>query len=133
MNESYAAKNDSKSGFEAVFQPGCSTYIVFSGQKATIGTSRLHEAFTLISLHSCAAWNDGLKLTITGHRNSERVQTHTATLLFGKPQAIYLRWENIDKVIFESFVRRFYQPAPMYALPSNHHFILTQLTLERVD
>ena len=83
MNESYAAKNDSKSGFEAVLQPGCSTYIVFSGQKATIGTSRLHEAFTLISLHACAAWNDGLKLTITGHRNSERVQTHTATLLFG--------------------------------------------------
>jgi len=133
INESYAAKNSSKSGYETVFQPGCSTNIVFSGKQASIGTSRFNETFTLISLHVCAAWNDGLKLTITGHRNSERIQTHTSILLFGKPQPIVLNWKNIDKIIFKSFGGTLHQRAPRPALGADNHFILTQLTLERAN
>jgi hypothetical protein len=133
MNEPYAAKNYSKSGYAAVFQPGSSANIIFSGKKASIGTSRSNETFTLISVHVCAAWNDSLKLAITGHRNSGRVQTHTSTLLFGKPQPILLTWANIDKVIFKSFGGTLHQPAPRRPLAANHHFILIQLTLEPTD
>jgi hypothetical protein len=58
--------------------------------------------FTLISLTACAAWNDNLELTIRGHRNSIQTNTHTTTLLFGKPGLIVLNWKDIDKVTFKS-------------------------------
>ena len=62
---------------------------------------RPNETFNFVSITACAAWNDDVQLTITGYRNSKQMNTHTATLSFGKPQLILLQWKDIDKVTFK--------------------------------
>ncbi|CAF1460996.1 unnamed protein product [Rotaria sp. Silwood1] len=81
---------------------GGSGNIAFFEQKASVSVARPNEKFTFFSVAACAAWNDNLQLTITGHRNSIEINTHTEILLFGKPKPILLFLENLDKITLES-------------------------------
>jgi hypothetical protein len=102
MHESHAVKNFPKSGYVTSFIPAGSLHIAFFKEVASISTKSSDEAFALVSLTACAAWNDDLQLTITAYRNSIQVNNHNIILLFGRPQRIFLRWKNIDKVTFKS-------------------------------
>jgi hypothetical protein len=102
-HESYLKKEHPNSGYVTVFNNGCSPHIAFFKDEASIAIERPNETFTFVSVTACAAWNDDLQLTITGHRKSTEVNTHTTKLLFGQPQRIFLQWKNIDKITFKSF------------------------------
>jgi len=90
------------SGYVTSFTNGGSPHIAYFKDEGSISVERLNETFTLVSLTACAAWNDDLQFTITGHQNSIQINTHTTTLLFGKPEPILLYWKDIDKVILKS-------------------------------
>ncbi len=91
-----------KSGYAAAFNIGCGPHIAYIVNEASIAIERLNETFTFVSITACAAWNDDLQLTITGHRYSTQINTHTAKLLFGQPQLILLQWKNIDTITFKA-------------------------------
>lgn len=97
----YANAKQPKSGYRGAFIPDGSSHAAYFRDDASLCTEFPNSVFTLVSITACAAWNDDLQLTITGHRRSTQVDTHTLILLFGKPQMIFLQWENIDKVIFK--------------------------------
>jgi hypothetical protein len=101
-HESFLKTNCPNSGYVTSFTPGGSPHIAYFGEEASIDVEHSEKMFTLISLTACAAWNDNLELTIRGHRNSIQNNTHTTTLLFGKPGLIVLNWKDIDKVTFKS-------------------------------
>ena len=101
-HELYVKESHPKSGYVTAFMPGGSPHIAFFKEEASISAEDSNETFTLVSLTACAAWNDDLQLTITGYRNSTQINTHTTTLLFGKPQLILLQWKDIDKITFKS-------------------------------
>ncbi len=129
-HELFMKKSYPKSGYVTAFIPGGSPHIAYFVDEASISVERLGEMFTLISLTTCAAWNDGLQLTITGYRNSIQINTHTTILLFGKPQLILLQWKNIDKVTFKPFGGT--------GNPGNGGFVgthtaITQLTIGPLD
>ena len=110
--------------------PGSSPHIAFFLEEASINAEQADKAFTLISVSACAAWNDDLKLTIKGSRNSIETSTHTATLLSGKAQLILLQWKDIDKVTFE--------PSGGTAHPGTGstqglHVVITQVTIGPQD
>jgi surface antigen len=127
MEKSYAMETYPKSGYVSSFMPGGSSHIAFFNEEAVISSEESNETFTLVSLTACAAWNDNLHLTISGYRNSIQVNTHTSTLIFGKPQVIILLWRNIDKITFQPSGGTLHQANK--ELESDTHCILTQLTI----
>jgi len=86
--------------------------------------------FTLISFTACAASKDHLHLSITGHQNSIEIDTHTTTLLFGKPQLILLNWKDIDKITFKPSGGTAH---PGTGRPAGLHVVITQLTIDPHD
>ncbi len=102
-HESYLKKEYPNSGYVAAFKNGCGPQIAYFKNEVSITTAGPNETFTFVSVTACAVWNDDLQLTITGHRKSTEVNTHTTKLLFGQPQRIFLQWKNIDKITFQSF------------------------------
>ncbi len=102
-HESYLKREHPNSGYVTVFNNGCSPHIAYFKNEVSITNAGPNETFTFVSVTACAAWNDDLQLTITGHRKSTEVNTHTTTLLFGQPQLIFLQWKSIDKITFNSF------------------------------
>jgi hypothetical protein len=90
------------SGYVTAFNTGCGPHIALFKKEASITIERLNKIFSFVSIAACAAWNDDLQLTITGHRYSTQINTHTATLLFGQPQLILLQWKNIDTITFKA-------------------------------
>jgi surface antigen len=128
MERSYATETYPESGYVTAFNPDGSSHIAFFNEEATVSVKESNETFTLVSLAACTAWNDNLHLTIIGYRNSKQVNTHTSTLLFGKPQVIVLLWKNIDEITL--------QPSGGTAhsenseLESDTHCVLTQLTID---
>ncbi len=129
-HKSFLKKNYPNSGYVTAFIPEGSPHIAYLDKEASISVERLGETFTLISLSTCAAWNDDLQLIITGYRNSIQINTHTATLLFGKPQRILLQWKNIDKVIFQPFGGIAH---PGSGSSTFLHAVITQLTIGALD
>jgi len=125
-DERYWKKERPKSGYAAAFTNGCGPHIAFFANEASIAIERPNETFTFVSVTACAAWNDDLQLTITGHRNSTEINTHTATLLFGQPQLILLQWKNIEKIAFKSFGGTSH-PGTGVASP---YAVVTQLTID---
>jgi hypothetical protein len=101
-NKSFFKEKYPKSGYITAFNTGCSPHLGYFLEKASITIERPNETFAFVSITACAAWNDDLKLTITGYRNSIQTNTHTTTLIFGQPQVILLQWKNIDKITFQS-------------------------------
>jgi hypothetical protein len=115
-----------KSGYATSFTPGGSPHIVYFSEEASIDVEHLNKTFTLISFTASAAWNDDLQLTITGYRNLVQINTHTTTLLFGKPQLILLNWKDIDKVTFKPFGGTAH---PGSDGSKRLHVVVTQLTI----
>ncbi len=125
-HESYMKTKYPNSGYVTAFRPGCSPHIAYFSKDASIDAEPPNQTFTFVSLVACAAWNDNLQLTITGYRNSVQTNKHTTELVFGQPQHIPLRWENIDKVTFKPFGGTAH---PGSGSGSNLHVIITQLTI----
>jgi hypothetical protein len=104
---------------------GGSPHIAYFGKEASISVEHSDKTFTLISFTACAAWNDDMQLTITGHRNSIEIDMHTTTLLFGKPQLILLNWKDIDKITFKPFGGILHRGSSGPGL----HVVITQITI----
>ena len=130
MHKSHADIKFPKSGYVTSFTPGGSQHIAFSSKEVSIGVEMLNETITLVSVTACAAWNDDLQLTITGHRHSTQINAHTATLLFGQPKPILLQWKNIDKIIFQSSGGTAH---PGSGGSTGLHVIFTELTITPTD
>ena len=94
MHESDWRQKYPASGYVTAFIPGGSPHIAYFDEDASIEVERPNETFTLISITVCAAWNDNLQFSITGCRDAVQTNTHTATLLFGRPQLILLQWKK---------------------------------------
>ena len=129
-HESNLKKRHPISGYVTAFNTGCGPHVAFFTKKASVAIERPNETFTFISVTACAVWNDDLQLTITGHRSSTQMNTHTVTLLFGQPQLILLQWKNIDKITFE--------PSGGTAHPGTGsgvgpHVVITQLTINLLN
>ena len=122
----YADKQHPRSGYVTSFIPGGSPHIAYFSPAASINVELPNETITLVSVTACAAWNDDLQLTITGHQKSTEVNTHTSTLRFGQPQLILLQWKNIDKIIFELSGGKAH---PGSDKASGLHVIFTDLTI----
>ncbi len=129
-HKSYLKNKHPDSGYVTDFTTGCGPHIAFFKDKASIAIERPNETFTFISVTACAAWNDNLQLTITGHRNSTQINTHTTTLLFGQPQLILLQWKNIDTINFKSFGGTAH---PGNGEGSGSHVMITQLTIDLLN
>jgi len=119
-----------KSGYITAFMPGSSPHVAYFCKEASISVEHSHKTFTFVSVTACAAWNDDLQLSITGHRNAIQTNTHRTTLLFGKPQLILLNWKNIDKVTFTSSGGTAHPGSGGSALI---HVAITQLTVGSLD
>jgi hypothetical protein len=119
-----------KSGYVTAFTSGCGPHIAFFKDEASIAIERPNETFTFVSVTACAAWNDDLQLTITGHRNSTQINTHTATLLFGQPQLILLQWKNIDTITFKSSGGTAH---PETGPGTGSQVVITQLTIDLLN
>ena len=102
MHKDYAEAKYPKSGYLGAFILEGSSHVAYFKEQGSLSVQSANSIFTLVSITACAAWNDGLELTITGHRESRQTDIHTVILLYGKPQMILLQWENIDKVVFKS-------------------------------
>lgn len=124
MHEQYAKLNYPDKGYTTAFTSSGSQYIIWSSSSATISVERDKQVFSVVSLEACAVYNDNVKLTITGHRNSIQVYTHISTLLFGKSDTIELCWTDIETLKFESV-----GGTPRRELSGGPHFLLTSLTL----
>jgi hypothetical protein len=129
-HELFLKKEHPKSGYMTSFISGGSPQIAFFSKEASVSVEHVHKTFTFVSVTSCAAWNDDMQLTVTGHRNSVQTNTHTTTLLFGKPKLILLNWKNINKVIFT--------PSGGTAHPESGgstqlQTVITQLTIDLLD
>jgi hypothetical protein len=129
-HELFFKKEHPKSGYVTAFTSGCGPHIAFFKDQASIAIERPNETFTFVSNTACAAWNDDLQLTITGHRNSTEINTHTATLLFGQPQLILLQWKNIDTIIFKSFGGTAH---PGSGSGAGSQVVITQLTIDLLN
>ena len=116
-----------KSGYLNAFIANSSSHIAFFKHEGSLSAPSTTDAFNLVSITACAAWNDGLELTITGYRRSIQTDTHTVILLFDKPQMILLQWESIDKVIFKSSGGTVHPESG--GSGSGSQVVLTQLTL----
>lgn len=125
--ESHFKKCYPNSGYVAAFDNGCGPRIAIFKDEASIAIERPNETFNFVSVSACAAWNDDLQLTITGHRNSTQMNTHTAILLFGKPQVILLQWKNINKITFKSSGGTSHNGASPHTYS---HTVITQLTID---
>ena len=101
VHERYTKEKYASSGYVTAFIPGGSSYIAFSSSFASISVENEEEVFGILSLWACAAWNDDLKLTITGYRKSVQMHKQTSTLLRGKPSLIQLCWTDIDMIMFQ--------------------------------
>ncbi|CAF3980570.1 unnamed protein product [Rotaria sp. Silwood1] len=126
VNELFFKIRHTTSGYTTSFMAGGSRNIAFFEQKASVSVARPNEKFTFFSVAACAAWNDNLQLTITGHRNSIEINTHTEILLFGKPKPILLFWENLDKITLESSGGTAH---PMSGGGNWTHVLVAQLTI----
>jgi hypothetical protein len=129
-HELFLKKTYPNSGYMTSFMSGGSSHVAFFNEEALIDCQHSNETFTLISLTACAAWNDDLKITITGHRNSIETKMHTTTLLFGQPQLILLHWKDIDNVTFEPSGGIAHPGTGTSALP---YVVVTQLTIGSLD
>jgi hypothetical protein len=124
MHEQYAKLNYPDKGYATAFTSNGSPYIVWSSSSALISVERDKQVFGVVSLEACAVYNDNVKLTVTGHRNSSRVYTHIPTLLFGKLETFELCWTDIDTIKFESV-----GGTPRRELNGGPHFLLASLTV----
>ncbi len=129
-HELYWKNEHPASGYAAAFNTGCGPHIEFFKDEASIAIERQNETFTFVSITACAAWNDDLQLTITGHRNSTQINTHTATLLFGQPQLILLQWKNIDTITFKSSGGTAH---PGTGPGTGSQVVITQLTIDLLN
>ncbi|CAF1375471.1 unnamed protein product [Rotaria sordida] len=130
MHKSYAMLKYPKSAYATSFIPDGSSYIAYFQDNASISAENSNEQFTLFSVTACAASNDDQQLTIIGYRNNEEINTHTTTLLFGKPQFILLHWKDIDNIIFNSFGGTAH---PDCSASPGCQVILAQLTISQID
>jgi hypothetical protein len=126
-HESYMNKNHPNSGYVTSFINGCGPHIAYFKDDVSIESERPNATFTFVSVTACAAWNDDLQLTITGHRNSTEINTRTTTLLFGQPQLILLQWKNIDTINFKSFGGTAHSGA---GSGTGSQVVITQLTID---
>ncbi|CAM4884230.1 unnamed protein product [Rotaria socialis] len=78
-----------------------SRHVAWFTEKAAISAENVNGIFTFVSLTVYGAWNDGMQLLITGHRNSILVSKYTTAVLWCKPQLVLLNWQDIDKVILQ--------------------------------
>ncbi|CAF3531378.1 unnamed protein product [Rotaria socialis] len=78
-----------------------SRHVAWFTEKAAISAENVNGIFTFVSLTVYGAWNDGMQLSITGHRNSILVSKYTTAVLWCKPQLVLLNWQDIDKVILQ--------------------------------
>jgi hypothetical protein len=124
MHEQYAKLNYPDKGYATVFTPTGSQYIVWSSSSASINVDRDQQVFGVVSFEACAVYNDSVKLTIMGYRNSKLLYTHISTLLFGKLESIELCWTDIDTLKFEST-----GGTPRFKLNEGPHFLLTSITV----
>ena len=99
---SFMTRNYPNTGYATSCLVQGNSYIAFFVKEASVSARHNAQTFDMISFNACAAWNDGQQLNVTGYRNAIPTSTHTAILLFGKPQVIVLQWEKIDKVTFMS-------------------------------
>ncbi len=111
------------------FKNGCGPHIAFFSNDASITIERPNATFTFVSVTACAALNDDLQLTITGHRKLTEVNTHTITLLFGEPKLIFLQWKNIDKITFRSFGGTSHPGSGV----KGSHVVITLLTIDLLN
>jgi len=129
MDKSYALETYPKSGYTSSFMPDGSPHIAFFNEETFFGVANPNETFNLISLSASAAWTDNLHLTLVAYRNSKQVNTHTSTLIFGKPQVIVLLWKNIDKIAFQP------SGGPAFLendeLEKDTHCVITQIIIEQ--
>ena len=131
MSRPYAAATYPTSGYMAAFIASGNQNLAFFNEEATISGEKATPSFDLDSLSVCAAWNENLKLILTGYRKSVEVSTFTTLLQFGKPQNISLKWQNIDKLVL--------RPVGESALienqetPSDTHCIITQLKIQEAS
>ncbi|CAF1614067.1 unnamed protein product [Adineta ricciae] len=131
MSRPYAAATYPTSGYMAAFIASGNQNLAFFNEEATISGEKATPSFGLDSLSVCSAWNENLKLILTGYRKSVEVSTFTTLLQFGKPQNISLKWPNIDKLVL--------QPVGESALienqetPSDTHCIITQLKIQEAS
>jgi hypothetical protein len=128
-HERFFKKECPNSGYVTAFNTGCGPHIAFFMAEASVAVERPKETFTFVSVTACAAWSDDLQLTITGHRNSTQINTHTTTLLFGQPQYIPLQWKNINKITFKPFGGT---PHPGCG-GAGAHVVITQLTIDLLN
>ncbi len=128
-HERFFKKEYPKSGYAAAFIGGCGPHIAVFQDEASIAIECPNDTFTFVSVTACAAWSDDLQLTITGHRNSTQINTHTATLLFGQPQHIPLQWKNINQITFKPFGGT---PHPGCG-GAGTHAVITQLTIDLLN
>ena len=124
MYEQYAKVNYPNEGYATVFTTHSSPYIVWSSSSASINVEHGTQVFGIVSLEACAIYNDNVKLTITGYRNSIPLYTHTSTLLFGKSESIELWWADINTLQFEST-----GGTPRRKPSGGPHFLLTSVTV----
>ena len=127
MHKVWANATYPKSGYSGAFMPDGSSHAAYFKVEGSLSIQSAISVFTLVSITVCAAWNDGLELIITGHRESRQTDTHTVILLFGKPQMILLQWENIDKIIFKASGGALHPESGLAA--GNTHVVLTQVVL----
>ena len=127
MHKEYVNRSFPRSGYPGAFLSNGSSHVAWLKDEGSLSVQSVDDVFTLVSVTACAAWNDSLQLTFTGHKRSTQVDTHTVILLFGKPQMIFLQWENIDKVVFKAEGGT---PHPETgATTSTAIVVMTQLTL----
>ena len=128
-HESFLSKKQPRSGYVTAFIPGDSPHLAFFHEEVSIEDERPNGTFTIVSITACAARNDDLQLSIVGHRNTVQTNSHTATLLFGRPQLILLQWKNIDKITLKPFGGT----AHLQDYSGGSHVVITQLTIDSLN
>ena len=84
-HKDYAEAKHPTSGYPGGFISNGSSHAAFFKEEGSLSVQSANSVFTLVSITACAAWNDGLELIITGHRESRQTDIHAVILLFGKP------------------------------------------------
>jgi hypothetical protein len=118
------------SGYVTCFTAGSSPQVAYFKMDASISLERQNERFTFVSMSVCAAWNDDLQLTITGHQDSVQTHAHTAVLRFGQPQLLLFQWRNINRIVLKPLGGT---ANPETGQPPLPHVIVTQITIDALD
>lgn len=99
MAKKCARKSFSNTGFDTAFQQDrkCAVFN-FGCRPLTIW--KKESTFTILSFEATCAFQDNVKLTVTGRRNKATIQSSVFTLRFSKVQTLHLRWKDLDELEF---------------------------------